>query len=67
MATYKEIQDWVKKHYGFVPKDCWIAHCKEINNIPVNKSPRRKGERLVPWPENKQPAIKAAFQHFEML
>lgn len=35
MATYKEIQDYVKATYGFVPKSCWIAHMKEICEIPV--------------------------------
>jgi len=26
---YKEIQRYVKEHYGFTPKTCWIADRKE--------------------------------------
>jgi len=29
MATYLEIQDWVKKKDNFKPKICWIADVKE--------------------------------------
>lgn len=28
-ATNKEIEDYVKKKYGFTVKTCWIAHVKE--------------------------------------
>ena len=38
-ATYKEIQTWIKSNYGFTVKTCWIAHAKEIYNIPVKQSP----------------------------
>ena len=67
MATYKEIQNWVKEEYGWIPKGCWIAHCKEIYGLPVKKSPRRERERKVPCPEEKKHAVKAAFEHFKML
>lgn len=30
MATYKQIQEYLKYNYGFVPKTCWIAHMKEF-------------------------------------
>jgi len=30
MATYQQIQDWVRKHYGFTVKTYWIAHVKEM-------------------------------------
>ena len=30
MATYKQIQDYVKENNGYVPKTCWIAHVKEL-------------------------------------
>ena len=33
MATYKEIQAYVKEKYGFQPKTCWIAHMKEVCGI----------------------------------
>jgi len=28
MATYRQIQDWVRARNGFVPKTTWIAHVK---------------------------------------
>lgn len=35
-ATYEEIRDYTKEHYGFVPKTCWIADVKEQCGLPVN-------------------------------
>ena len=68
MATYPEIQSWVKAKYGFVPKDCWIAHCKELAGIPVRRAPNRIGEgRAVPCPEAKRHPIERAFRHFKMI
>ncbi len=68
MATYNEIQNWVKEHYGWIPKTCWIAHCKELNGLPVKPASNRESkERLVLSPENKQAAIEAAFRHFGMM
>lgn len=68
MATYKQIQDWVKLNHGFVPKSCWIAHCKEIEGLPVKISPRRYSSKVrqVPCPDDKKSAIVAAFHHFNM-
>lgn len=69
MATYKQIQQYVKETYGFIPKTCWIAHMKEVlgleskvafNRININ-------ERTHPCPENKQRYIEEAFRHFNML
>ncbi len=65
MATYKDIQDWVRKNHNFVPKTCWIAHCKELNGIVVNTS--RTTPRQVPCPLFKQPYIENAFHHFGWL
>ena len=69
MATYKEIQNYVKEKYGFVPKTCWIAHMKEECNIPVKVAPNRISEdnREKPCPIEKQEYIKEAFEHFDML
>ena len=68
MATYKEIQDWVKAEYEFVPKTCWIAHCKELEGLPVRCAPNRIGKtRAVPCPETERPAIMHAFRHFNMI
>ncbi len=65
MATYKDIQDWVRKNHNFVPKSCWIAHCKELNGIAVNIS--RTTSRQYPCPPNKRLAKEKAFHHFDWL
>ena len=68
MARYREIQDWVRREYGWKPETCWIAHCKELCGLPVRPAPNRAATgREKPCPENKQPAIFAAFQHFKMI
>lgn len=69
MATYKEIQKWVKSNHGFTVKTCWIAHAKEIYNIPVKQSPNRyhPDVRTNPCPEEKLASIKRAFEHFDMI
>ena len=45
MATYEEIQQFVKKRYRSTVKTCHIAHAKEILGLPVKRSWRRTGER----------------------
>lgn len=68
MATYKEIQDWVKLHYGFTPKTCWIAHVKSLSGLPMRKAPNRIGDdRVAPCPPEKREAIRAALVHYKML
>jgi hypothetical protein len=68
MATYLEIQNWVKSHHGFVPKTCWIAHCKDMCGLDPRRSPNRYGEaRTNPCPLDKTSAIIEAFRHFEMM
>lgn len=68
MATYKEIQTYVKEKYGFLPKTCWIAHMKEVCGLPVKVAPNRYSldKREKPCPPEKQYAIRDAFQHFDM-
>ena len=69
MATYKEIQGYVKETYGFSPKTCWIAHMKELCGIPVKNAPNRisPSHREKPCPPEKMPYIKEAFRHFGMI
>lgn len=69
MATYKEIQEYVKTNYGFIPKTCWIAHMKEEKGIPVKVAHNRyqTDKREKPCPNNKQTAIIEAFEYFGML
>lgn len=69
MATYKEIQEHVKKNHGYTPKTCWIAHCKELFGLNPRVSLRRNelNERVYPCPEKEQKDIKEAFLFFGML
>jgi len=68
MATYKEIQSYIKEKHGWTAKTCWIAHCKEQANLPVRRAPNRQTDtRMVPCPIAKQEAIFTAFRHFDML
>ena len=68
MATYKEIQNWVKQNYGFVPKTCWIADVKEKAGLPVRKAHNRRGaERVNPCPRGKIESIRAAMRHFGII
>lgn len=68
MATYKEIQDWVRQQYGWVPKTCWIAHCKELAGLPRQDAWNRQGStRKVPCSLEKREPIFEAFLNFKML
>ncbi len=68
MPTYEQIQAWVKNKHGFVPKTCWIAHCKELNNLPLGRAPNRQGSsRVEPCPPGKRLAIEEAFRQFGMI
>lgn len=69
MATYRQIQDYVKTNYGYQPKTCWIAHMKEVCGLNPRVSARRYSleNRVHPCPENKQADLKQAFRHFHMI
>ena len=68
MATYNEIQAYVKAQHGFVPKTCWIAHVKEIAGLEVEPAwNRRSKKRQVPCPPDKVKPITAALRHFKMI
>jgi hypothetical protein len=68
MATYKQIQEWVKQQYEFVPKTCWIAHVKHMSGLPMRKAPNRQGvERVEPCPPEKMESIRSALRHFGMI
>jgi hypothetical protein len=68
LATYQEIQQWVREHHGFVPETSWIDHCKEIHGLPLDGAPNRQvEEEFESCPPEKVPAITQAFRHFGML
>lgn len=69
MASYKEIQKYVKQKHGYSVKTCWIAHVKELCGIVGKVAPNRLNiySRANPCPDNKLGAIKEAFKHFRMI
>jgi len=69
MATYKEIQNYIKEKYNSSIKTCWIADMKEKNGIYTKPAPNRisKSERIYPCPDSHQDKIKDAFVHFGMV
>lgn len=69
MATYKQIQEYVKETYGFAPKTCWIAHMKEVLGLKTKVAFNRIDidKRTHSCPQNKQKYIKEAFKHFNMV
>jgi hypothetical protein len=63
LVTDLDIERWVEQQYGFVPHPFWIAHCKELFHLTVEKpaNPRK------PWqecPPEKRLIIREAFPHF---
>lgn len=68
MATYKQIQEYVRGQYDFTPKTCWIAHVKELCGLQVRRAHNRRGAmRLNPCPPNREMEIRRALKHFGML
>jgi hypothetical protein len=68
MATYKEIQKFVKSETKFVPKTYWISDAKEKAGLKVRRAPNRKSnKRMNPCPPEKLDAIMFAFKHFNMI
>jgi hypothetical protein len=69
MATYRQIQNWVKRNYGFSVETCWIAHVKEICGLEPRKAANRvdENERTNPCPMSKIDPIKQAFRYFGMI
>ncbi|MGH4121713.1 MAG: hypothetical protein ACREV6_02050 [Clostridium sp.] len=69
MATYKQIQKYVKETHGFIPKTCWIAHMKEVLGLESKVAFNRINidKRTNPRPEDKQKYIGEAFRHFNMV
>jgi hypothetical protein len=66
MATYKPTRLRVKELYGFVPKDCWIAHVLELNGRPPRVAHNRINPNLrkVPCPPDKREPIEHVLREF---
>ena len=66
MPTYSEIQKFVQRHHGFIPKPAWINHVKVVWGLSTRQAPNRAGQdrRVVPLPPEKREAIEQALRHF---
>lgn len=69
MATYNQIQSYVKTKFGKTVKPCWIAHVKEMNGLNPRVSHRRYDPtvRQVPCPADKVKPIQEAMKYFGMI
>ena len=69
MATYKQIQEHVRRQTGRAVKTCWIAHVMADEGLTRRTAPNRISptERQHPCPDGKRPAIRDALRHFGML
>ena len=69
MATDAEIQKFMQRHHGFIPKTEWIAHDKEVHGIPTLRGANRdrRDRNVEPCPPEKGEAIEEAFRHFGII
>ena len=69
MATYSEIQGWLKRKFGYTVKTCWIADVKAQSGLEVRVAPNRKskGKRKYPCPLEKRAGIEDALHYFKMI
>lgn len=69
MATYKQIQEYVKSHHGVSVKTCHIAHVKHLHGFTMKKAPNRisPDSRVYECPEHFVPLIEQAMKHFGMI
>lgn len=69
MATYKEIQEYIKEEKGYMAQTCWIAHAKLLCGIQTKTAPNRisQDKRVKPCPDDKVEDIKEAFRYFGMI
>ena len=69
MATYAQIQKFVQRRHGFIPKMGWILHVKEVHGISTLRgaSRARRGRDVEPCPPEKREAIEEALRHFGLI
>lgn len=69
-VTYKKIQDYIEKTYGFKVHTAYIAEVKHALGLPMYDAPNAveelKRTRTHPTPQMVE-AIKAALKHFEIV
>jgi hypothetical protein len=69
MATYKQIQDDIKKRFGRTVKTCWIADVQAFHGLTQRAAPNRisPSARVHPCPIAIRPVIEDSLRKFEMI
>jgi len=69
MATYRQIQDYIRENGNGNVRSCWIADIKERHKIPVRRAWSREPgpKRVNPCPDRKTAVIENALRHFKMI
>ena len=68
--TYKRIQEYVQRNYGFKVHTAYIAEVKRMCGLDMHKAPNAVEQRkhqYHPCPPDKVEAIKDALRHFGMI
>ncbi len=69
-ATYEELKAFVKAHYGFKITSLYISQVKRKCGLPVGECyyhPKKANSVIPQCPPEKEAAIRAALEHFQML
>ncbi|CZY69799.1 hypothetical protein VXI92_001887 [Enterobacter hormaechei] len=69
MATYKQIQEYVKAHNGVSVKTCHIAHVKHLHGFQMKQAPNRisPDSRVYECPDKFVTYIEQAMKHLGMI
>jgi hypothetical protein len=69
MATYKDIQAYIRKINGFTVKTCWIADVRAGYGLTTRVAPNRidPSKPVYPCPPEKRSPIEGALRHFGMI
>jgi len=69
MATYKQIQEYIKEKYNCTVKTCWISDIKEQCGLNPRIAYNRYDDviRLHPCPERHKKKIMDTFRYFGLV
>ncbi|MFW3962343.1 hypothetical protein [Acinetobacter radioresistens] len=69
MATYKQIQEYLKDKNGRTFKSCWIADIKSQYGLTKKQAYNRydPDKRVHPCPEQYKEKVEEALRHFQMI
>lgn len=64
MATYKDVQEYARANFGFVPQTCWLAHVLSDYGLTTRVAGNRidATARQKPCPPAKRAAVEAALR-----